>query len=92
MANAIKKNIRTPYIKKILIEYKYREKTRKRRIGKEILRSIYSFGTMSIANLKTNMDYKKRSNLSLVALQIGHISGGASLAHKYPHTLHRHIG
>jgi hypothetical protein len=36
--------------------------------------------------------YIKRSNLSFVALHIGHISGGASLAHKYPQTLHRQTG
>jgi hypothetical protein len=34
----------------------------------------------------------KRSNLSFFTLQIGQISGGLSLAHKYPQTLHLQTG
>jgi hypothetical protein len=34
----------------------------------------------------------KRSNRSFLALHMGHMSGGASLAHRYPQTLHRHTG
>jgi hypothetical protein len=32
------------------------------------------------------------SNLSFLALQMGHISGGLSRAHKYPYTLRLKIG
>jgi hypothetical protein len=36
--------------------------------------------------------YLKISNRSRSTLHIGQISGGCSLAHKYPQTLHLHIG
>lgn len=36
--------------------------------------------------------YINRSNLSFFALHTGQISGGSSLAQRYPHTLHRHTG
>jgi hypothetical protein len=34
----------------------------------------------------------KRSKRSLLTLHMGHLSGGESLAQRYPHTLHRHTG
>jgi len=34
----------------------------------------------------------KRSKRSFLALQMGHSSGGSSLAQRYPHTLQRHTG
>ena len=33
-----------------------------------------------------------RSNLSFFTLHTGQVSGGSSLAHRYPHTLQRHTG
>jgi hypothetical protein len=59
-------------------------------ISVPMIKGNYEFAGCVCGWLSKN--YIKRSKRSLFTLQIGHISGGFSRAHRYPQTLHRHTG